>query len=775
MNNGLLGWSGQGNPIDLDVNTQLFTSSGTWTKPANCEWVRVIVVGGGGGGGGGGKRQQVGSSTERPSGGGGGGGGGASFIDIPAGLLPNQVTVTVGAAGTAGAGATADNGLGGAGGAGGTTSFGNIITAAGGGAGNQGSGGGFGAVAGGNGHILGGTSAYQFFGNPTTSTRGGGMTSGGGQGGVENDQRLDNKPLGGSSGTSPFFEPQKYGIISMAGQGGNMGFTSSADVGTPGTFGSGGGGGGCVRTGVDNNGNTINGANGGVGGVGYCLVSAYSTMTKPVNVQVFKSDGQWNKPTDPRLSTARIFVVGGGAGGGAGRQWASNLGAACTGSYLALSGVAGNYATTPSSAALQITGDIDIQVKVSFWNWNLGSFASTNADRMVLSKWVDTGTGKSYGITVGSGGALSLWWSADGSATLTTYANQNLNYTQNTIKWLRATMDVNNGASQRATKFYTSDDGTTWTQLGTTVTTSGITSIFSNTSELMVGASHTAGASRFMDGRVYRTIIRNGYDGAGSVVFDADFETQSAGTTSFTESSSNAATVTITATTTPLRSGGSGGHAGGVSYSELPLAFLPSNVSVTVGAGGAGGAASTTTYTDGANGVDGGRSSFGTFVSANGGEKGYGGSAVAGPNTNGASVYGSSGGLALGGTNGAGSGAANASNSVATNTFTSGGGGGAGLATAGTTYTGGSSVVPTGYGAILSTVTAGLDGANVFNGEGMFGSTGGGGGSSSGTPTRNGGNGGRGSGGGGGAASNNGTNSGAGGSGGSGYVIVVCV
>ena len=774
MNNGILGWSGQGSPVDLDVNTQLFTSSGTWTKPANCEWVRVIVVGGGGGGGGGGKRQQVGSATERPSGGGGGGGGGASFIDIPAGLLPNQVTVTVGAGGTAGVGGTADNALGTAGGPGGTTSFGNIITATGGGQGNQGQGGGFGVVAGGNGHILGGSSAYQFFGNPTTSTRGGGVTSGGGQGAAENDSRVDNRPLGGFTGTSPFFEPQKYGIISIAGMGGDFGFTTSAEAGTAGTFGSGGGGGGPVRTGLDNNGNTINGANGGVGGAGYCLVSAYSTMSKPVNVQVFKSNGQWNKPTDPRLSTARVFAIGGGGGGGSGRQWASNLGAACSGSYLALSGTSGNYASTPNSAALQITGDIDLQVKVSFWNWNLGVVGTTQTDRMVLSKWTDSGTNRSYGLVVNATGSLYLWWSADGSVALTAVATQNLNYTQNTIKWLRATMDVDNGASQRVVKFYTSDDGSAWTQFGTTITTAGVTSIFSNATDLTVGGG-TSGTQRYMDGRVYRAIVKNGYDGAGSVVFDANFETQTAGTTSFTESSSNAATVTVTATATPTRTGGSGGSGGGISYSEIPLAFLPSTVDVTVGTGGTGGAAATATYSNGLNGTNGGRSSFGTYLSANGGERGYGGAFAAGPNTISASIYGASGGLALGGTNGAGSGAANASNSVATNTFTSGGGGGAGLATAGTTYTGGSSVVPTGYGSILSTVTAGLSGSNAFNGEGMFGSTGGGGGSSSGTPTRDGGTGGRGSGGGGGAASNNGTTSGAGGNGGDGYVIVVCV
>jgi len=102
-------------------SVQVFTGSGTWTKPVGLRRIKSTIVAGGGGSGG--AAQGVGTGA------GGGGGGGYSIKWIEAAALGATETVTVGAGGTGGA-SGANNGT-----AGGTTSFGAHHSATGGGAG----------------------------------------------------------------------------------------------------------------------------------------------------------------------------------------------------------------------------------------------------------------------------------------------------------------------------------------------------------------------------------------------------------------------------------------------------------------------------------------------------------------------------------------------------------------------------------------------------------------------------------------------------------------
>jgi len=95
---------------------QVFTSSGTWTKPAGINRIKVTVTGGGGGGAGG-------DGSANAGGAGGAGGTAIKIIDVSA---VSSVSVTVGGAGSGGAG---ENGVASSGG---TSSFGAYCSATGG-------------------------------------------------------------------------------------------------------------------------------------------------------------------------------------------------------------------------------------------------------------------------------------------------------------------------------------------------------------------------------------------------------------------------------------------------------------------------------------------------------------------------------------------------------------------------------------------------------------------------------------------------------------------
>jgi hypothetical protein len=101
----------------FSVNTQSFTSSGTYTPTSGMSYCIVEMWGGGGGGG-------AGVTSGFVSPGAGGGAGGYSRATFSAGTIGTSQTVTIGAGGTAG---NSSNG-----GTGGTTSLGSLLTAAGG-------------------------------------------------------------------------------------------------------------------------------------------------------------------------------------------------------------------------------------------------------------------------------------------------------------------------------------------------------------------------------------------------------------------------------------------------------------------------------------------------------------------------------------------------------------------------------------------------------------------------------------------------------------------
>lgn len=235
-------------------------------------------------------------------------------------------------------------------------------------------------------------------------------------------------------------------------------------------------------------------------------------------------------------------------------QWALNRGnqavpharlgstgrAELRGSYgLVLPGVSGNYASAPDSAALDGFATLDLVAQIAMDDW------TPSSPQYVITKYGSTT--RSYIFGFNTGGVLRCLVSENGTATMGGDSTVATAFTDGQIGWIRVL--VTPGVTNGTMKFYTSTDGATWTQLGSDVSAAGYNTQLANSSDPLNIGGHTNGTTHLMVGRVFRAQVWNGDSTSGGTkVFDADFTAPAAFATSFTESSSNAATVTINAT-----------------------------------------------------------------------------------------------------------------------------------------------------------------------------------------------------------------------------------
>lgn len=269
------------------------------------------------------------------------------------------------------------------------------------------------------------------------------------------------------------------------------------------------------------------------GGGGASSYNPLTDWTTPPVHAVWAADPLWTPPAD----------------GGAVSSWRNGGSGYTQGAYigengLVLPGTDVDYTYTPHAAPLAISGDIDLIAHVTPTDW------TPSVEKAFIARGnLSSGTNTNYYLGLNNpSGTIRVSW-GDGTTLQTVYSTVATGVTDGTPKWVRATIDVDNGAGGYDVKFYLSDDGVSWTQLGATVTGGSTTSLYSSFIQALDVGATVSGASRRFTGTIHRVIVKDGID--GTTVFDADFESATPGISAFTESSVNAATVRVVSNVYP--------------------------------------------------------------------------------------------------------------------------------------------------------------------------------------------------------------------------------
>jgi hypothetical protein len=205
---------------------------------------------------------------------------------------------------------------------------------------------------------------------------------------------------------------------------------------------------------------------------------------------------------------------------------------------LCLNGVAGNYGSTPDSAALDIVADIDVRFDGAADDWTPANFV------MLVYKNINPYT-TGYGLRLknGSGGIVQFVW-GNGVAEVVKESTVGISATDFSRIQLRATLDVDDGAGNNVVTFYTRNTGSAlsddsgWSALGAPVTTAGTTSIGNSAASLRIGDRE---GNFLFAGRVHGALIKSGIN--GTTVFDADFSTAAKLASSFVCSTGQTVTI----------------------------------------------------------------------------------------------------------------------------------------------------------------------------------------------------------------------------------------
>ena len=174
-------------------------------------------------------------------------------------------------------------------------------------------------------------------------------------------------------------------------------------------------------------------------------------------------------------------------------------------SLLYTPGVSGSHVEAPSAAG-DITGDLDIR-----WYGALDSYGTTAANKTLVAKFSPAAALRAWWFYVTTDGKLRFnWYPSDTAAYLLTASK--LSIPNGTFTWLRATLDVDNGAGGYTANLYTSPDGVNWTVVATK-TEAGVTSIRSTSARVTIGSDDYTAAQAPSAGYHRYVEVRSGIGG----------------------------------------------------------------------------------------------------------------------------------------------------------------------------------------------------------------------------------------------------------------------
>jgi len=194
---------------------------------------------------------------------------------------------------------------------------------------------------------------------------------------------------------------------------------------------------------------------------------------------------------------------------------------------LNLPGEAGNYASTPLTDALNFTGDLDIQVRLSVRDWT--NISQDGNNRVIAGVFGEGLTRRNYAIVLYTGGQMGLWaYQADG----TTQFNVSSNTVQDETGvpdggsiWLRATHDVSTGQVTYYWAPASDDPPTSWTFWeNDSPTDVGPRPAATDPMDFTIGALDDGYLDRWLDATIKRVLVFDGIDGT----LVADFNPQDA-------------------------------------------------------------------------------------------------------------------------------------------------------------------------------------------------------------------------------------------------------